>query len=173
MCELTKCTISVYKELAWSWFSRTETCCQLCISEFYIYGSVHRDSVLISSNKMQQYAGIYLLHVYSTCFGRSSRPSSGEQKTVAEVSGTGHSNSATTCTIGHVGGRLLLRYYDLYHWPRWRNVVDQILWPVPLATFEEGRWTVNMTCTRGCSYSFMYSWWWARWTPETCRVILQ
>jgi len=26
-----------------------------------------------------------------------------------------------------------------------------------------------MTCTRGCSYSFMYLWWWMRWTPETCR----
>ena len=33
---------------------------------FYIHGSVHRDSVLIRSNKMQQYAGIYLLQVYST-----------------------------------------------------------------------------------------------------------
>ena len=31
----------------------------------------------------------------------------------------------------------------------------------------------TMTCTKGCSYSFMYSWWWVRWTPETCRVILQ
>jgi len=30
-----------------------------------------------------------------------------------------------------------------------------------------------MTCTRSCSYSFMYSWWWVRWTPETRRVILQ
>ena len=31
----------------------------------------------------------------------------------------------------------------------------------------------NMTCTGGCSYSFMYSWWWVWTTPETCRVILQ
>jgi len=30
-----------------------------------------------------------------------------------------------------------------------------------------------MTCIRGCSYSFLYSSWWARWTPETCRVNLQ
>ena len=37
-------------------------------------------SVLIRSNKMQQYAGIYLLQVYFTCFGRPSRPSSGVQK---------------------------------------------------------------------------------------------
>ena len=45
---------------------------------------------------MQQYAGIYLLQVYSTCFGRPSRPSSGVQKTVTAASGTGHSNGATT-----------------------------------------------------------------------------
>ena len=88
---------------------------------FYIHGSVHRDSVLIRSNKTQQYAGIYLLQVYSTCFGRPSRPSSGVHKTVTVASGTGHSNGATTCT-------------------------------------------------RGCSYSFMYSWRWARWTPETCKL---
>ena len=43
---------------------------------------------------MQQYAGIYLLQVYSTCFGRPSRPSSGVQKTVTAASGTGHSNGA-------------------------------------------------------------------------------
>jgi len=28
---------------------------------FYILGSVHRDSVLIRSNEMQRYAGVYLL----------------------------------------------------------------------------------------------------------------
>ena len=28
---------------------------------FYIHGSVHRDSILIRSNEMQQYAGVYLL----------------------------------------------------------------------------------------------------------------
>jgi len=38
---------------------------------------------------------------------------------------------------------------------------------------EEGYCSDTMTCTRGCSYSFMYSWWGVRWTPETCRVILQ
>jgi len=39
---------------------------------------------------------------------------------------------------------------------------------------EEGCcYVVTMTCTRGCSYSFMCSCWWLRWTPATCRVILQ
>jgi hypothetical protein len=58
--------------------------------EFYIYGFVHRDSESIRSNKIQRYAGIYLLQVYSRCFGRPSRPSSGVQKTVTAASGTGH-----------------------------------------------------------------------------------
>jgi len=39
---------------------------------------------------MQQYADIYLLLNYSTCFGRPSHPSSGVQKALVAVSGTGH-----------------------------------------------------------------------------------
>ena len=34
---------------------------------FYIHGSVHLDSILIRSNEMQYYAGVYLLQNYSTC----------------------------------------------------------------------------------------------------------
>jgi len=37
---------------------------------------------------MQQYADIYLLRNYPTCFGRPSRPSSGVHKTVVAASGT-------------------------------------------------------------------------------------
>ena len=47
--------------------------------------------ILIRSNKMQQYAGIYLLQNHSTCFGCPSHPSSGVHKTVTAASGTGHS----------------------------------------------------------------------------------
>ena len=39
---------------------------------------------------MQQYADIYLLLNYSTCFGLPSRPSSGVHKTVVATSGTDH-----------------------------------------------------------------------------------
>jgi len=39
-----------------------------------------------------------------------------------------------------------------------------------VATLEEGRFSDTMTCTRGDSCSFMYSWWLVRWTPETCTV---
>jgi len=70
---------------------------------------------------MQQYAGIYLLQVYSTCFGRPLRPSSGVQKTVTAASSTGHSNGAMT---------FLQRGLIV---PRLRKVVAPLLWPVPEA----------------------------------------
>ena len=87
---------------------------------------------------MQHYAGIYLLQNHSTCFGCPSHPSSGVHKTVTAASGTGHSIWATT-------------FLQRGQWPHWRKVVAQTLWPVPEA-----------------AVSFMYSWWWVRWTPKTC-----
>ena len=41
---------------------------------FYIHGSVHRDSVLIRSNEMQQHVGVYVLQVYSNMFRASIVP---------------------------------------------------------------------------------------------------
>ena len=114
-------------------------------SEFYIHGFVRHNSILIRSNKMQQYADIYLLQNYCTRFGCPSHPSSGVHKTVIAASGTGHSN----------------------------NIATTFLQRGLSATLEEGCCSDTTTCTRGWSYSFMYSWWWVRWTPETCRVVLQ
>ena len=102
------------------------------------------DPILIRSNNVQQYTGIYLLQNYCTCFGCPSHPSSGVHKTVTAASGTDHSNSATTFLQ-----RGLIR-------PRCRKAVAQVLWPVPEA-----------------AVSFTYSWWWVRWTPEICTVYLQ
>jgi len=82
---------------------------------------------------MQQYAGIYLLQNYSTCFGCPSHPSSGVHKTVTSPSGTGHSIRVRTFLQ-----RGLIR-------PRWRKVVAQILWPVP-----EGAVRVLCTPDDGC-----------------------
>ena len=79
---------------------------------FYIRGSVHCNSVLIRSSKLQQYAGVYLLQNHSTCFGCQSHPSSGVHKALTAASGTGDSIWATTFL--QRGLRLLLRYYDLY-----------------------------------------------------------
>ena len=67
--------------------------------------------ILIISNEMQQYAGVYSLRNYSTCFGCLSHPSSGVHKTVTAVSSTGHSVRAITFLQrgqSHAGGRLLL-----------------------------------------------------------------
>ena len=100
--------------------------------------------ILIRSNKMQKYTYIYLLQNHSTCFRCPSHPSSGVNQNVTAPSGTGHSIWATTfLQRGH------------------------------LATLEESCCSDTMTYTRGCSYSFKCSWWWVRWTPETCRMILQ
>ena len=76
-------------------------------------------SILTRSNEMQQCAGVYLLQNHSTCFGYPSHLLSGVNKTVTAASGTGHitykgNNLPPAWPIGHVGGRLLLRYYDLY-----------------------------------------------------------
>ena len=39
-----------------------------------------------------------------------------------------------------------------------------------LATLEGGSCTKKVTGTRGCSYSFVYSWWLVWLMPETCRM---
>ena len=70
---------------------------------------------------MQQYAGIYLLQNHSTCFGCPSYTSSGVRKTVTAASGAGHSICAITFLQR---GKI---------WPRCRQVVAQILRPVPEA----------------------------------------
>ena len=87
---------------------------------------------LKKSNKMQQYADIYLLLNYCTCFGCTPRPSSGVHKTVVAASGTDHT----------VWGASYFKH-------------DQIR--TYLVTFEEACSPRGMICTRGCNCSFMYS----------------
>jgi len=82
------------------------------IHVFYIHGSVHRNSVLIRSNKKQQYAGIYLLKICSTYFGCPSHPSTGVHKIVTATSSTRH----ITYPGNNLRHRALIR-------PRWRKVV--------------------------------------------------
>ena len=102
-------------------------------TELHICSSVHRNCSSKKSNKMQQYADIYLLLNYSACFGCPSRPSSGVHKTVVAASGTDHTTQ----------GASVFKH-------------DQIRSPY-LVTFEDARFPDSMICTRGCNYSFMYS----------------
>jgi len=63
---------------------------------------------------MQQYADIYLLLNYCTCFGRPSRPSSGVHKTVVAISGTDHTNcEAGFFKCDQIRLRLQLQFYVL------------------------------------------------------------
>ena len=63
---------------------------------------------LIRSNEMQQYAGVYLLQNYSTCFGCLSHPSSGLHQNLTAASGTVY--SVTAITFRQHG----IMTYDLY-----------------------------------------------------------
>ena len=102
------------------------------MAKFDIRGSVRPNSMLKKSNEMQQYADIYLLLNYSTCFGRPLRPSSGVHKTVVAASGSDRT----------IWGASFLK-------------LDQI--SPYLVTFEEACSPDSMICTTGCSYSFMYT----------------
>jgi len=64
---------------------------------------------------MQQYAYVYLLQSYSTCFGWHSTHNSGVLKIVTAASGTGHNTgAATSLQCGPFG-------------PRWREVAAPVL----------------------------------------------
>ena len=59
---------------------------------------------------MQQYAVIYLLQNYSTCFGYPLHSSAGIHKSLTAASGTGLITYLNNNLLGHAGGSLLLRY---------------------------------------------------------------
>ena len=112
------------------------TYCKVNFVIFYVRGSVYRNSRFCKSNKMQHYADMCLLLNYFPCFRRPSRPTSEVHTTVFATSGTDHTIWGTS---------FLRRPY--------------------LVIFEEDYSADSMICTRGCNYSFMYCWSWARWTP--------
>ena len=73
--------------------------------------------LLIRSKKMQQYAGIYLPQIYSTCFGCPSHPSSGVHKTNCSLwYGSYHVTvqrpSSNAARLEE--GRCTVTWYDLY-----------------------------------------------------------
>ena len=65
--------------------------------QLYVYGSVHRLSVLIIVQRDATQSSLFIiLQVHSTCFGCQPQPSSGVHKTVTTASGTGHIFCAAT-----------------------------------------------------------------------------
>jgi len=66
-------------------------------SFFYVYGSVHRRSILLIVQRDATQSSIFIiLQVHSTCFGCQTHPSSAIHKTVTTASVTGHILCAAT-----------------------------------------------------------------------------
>jgi len=58
---------------------------------FYVYGFVHRSSILIIVQRDATQSSLFIiLQVQSTCFGCQTNPSSGVHKSVTTAPGTGH-----------------------------------------------------------------------------------
>jgi len=112
-------------------------------SQFHIHCSVHRHCILIRSNKMQQMQ-VFITENLLYMF-RTSIDSI--------IRSTSNCNYSFWYRSYYQGSDLV---------PAW-----------PFATLAEDRCPDTMTCTRSCSFSLMYSWWWGRYTPETCRVSSQ
>ena len=109
---------------------------------------MHRWSVLIIFQPDATQSSLFIiLQVHSARFGCQPHPSSGVHKTVTTASGTGHIF-------------FLCRYLP-----------PSLQRGHSLATSEGGSSTKNMTSTGGCSYSFVYSWWWL-WTHRIINRLL-
>jgi len=56
-----------------------------CVPKLDVYESVHCDTIMKVTNKMQLYRLIYYSFVSSTCFGRCFRPSSGALDSIYSI----------------------------------------------------------------------------------------
>ena len=117
--------------------------------------------LIIVQRDATQSSLLIILQVHSTCFACQTHPSSGVHKTVTTASGTGHIFcAATSLQRGQNTGYIFL-------------CSQAQRGQASLGTLERGSCTKNITSTGGCSYSFVYSWWWVWFKPETCRVNMQ
>ena len=81
------------------------------LAEFYVYGSVHRWSILITVQRdATQICLFIILQVHCTCFRCQPHPSSGIHKTVTTASGTVQLPPSNAAKLA---------------WPRWREVAAQ------------------------------------------------
>ena len=112
---------------------------------------------------MQQYADIYSVLNYFTCFGRPSRLSSGVHKTVFAASGTDHTvwgasffKSFTKQASSSVSRSLFLYSFVQFHLVPAKKQTAVSVWHMPVSA-----------CT------VLNSWWWTERPSETCRVSFQ
>ena len=115
------------------------------VYKFYVYGSVHRWSILIIVERDATKSNLFLiLQVHSTCFGFQPHPSSGLHKTVTTASGTVQLPPSNVAKLA---------------WSRWREVAVQKIWAVPEVV-------VKVLCPLfdGCGWHPKHVEW-------TCRII--
>ena len=115
-------------------------------SQFCFYGSVLRWSILITVQRDEKQSSLFIILRVPVYMFR--------------VSTTPIISSTQNCNYSLWYWSYFLCSYLLSTWPNWprlREVAAQH----------------SITSTEGCSYSFVYSWWWVWLTPETCRVNLQ
>jgi len=111
---------------------------------------------VLSKSQRLQYVYIYIVNICPTrCNTKQSIYYSASSLYVFRVSTTPVIRSTQNCN------------YSLRYWSYFLYSYLPPTWP-SLATLEG-----VMTSTGGCSYSFVYSWWWVWLTPETRRVNLQ
>jgi len=112
---------------------------------FYVYGSVHRWSILIVFQwDATQSCLFIILQVHYTCFVCQPHSSSGVHKTVTTAPGTVRLSPSNVAKLV---------------WPRWREVGAQKILPVPEAVV-----TVLCTLDDGCGWHSKHVQW-------TCRII--
>ena len=129
--ECEQCSVTSLKTLVFCIYNYWSVFCKFC---WFCGGwckelgriCCHTAHRLNKSNKMQQYADIYLLVNYSTCFGRPSLPSSGVHKTVVAASGTDHT----------IWGASFFKHDQIRTvliWSHLRKLAPQIVWSAPEA----------------------------------------
>ena len=143
--EVSRCTNRAMGVTAWSESLHLTSCIGSWVNEtssyeFYVRGSVHRWSTLITLQRDAKQSSLFIiLHVNSTCFGSQPHPSSGVHKTVTTASGTVQpspsnvakvvSGAHKTVTTASGAGHIVLCSYLPPTWPS-------------LATLERDSWTV-------------------------------
>jgi len=84
------------------------------VYEFYVYGSVHRWSILITVQRDATQSSLFvILQVHSTCFRCQPHPSSGIHKTLITASSTGHIFCAATSFQRGQTSLAMLEYWRL------------------------------------------------------------
>ena len=173
MTSTAGCSYSFVCSKWWVWLT-PETCRVnlqnnrlLCVaSRLTIINSCHisMSPHLVSQNKFQvQYVHTIELH-HKLC-SRSWDTGSGPFMAICDVQIViGQYVQTSKCPIKVVQIYFVLNIYVVNYIHRGQ---------ASLTTFEGGSCIKNMTSTGGCSYSFVYSWWWVWLTPETCTVNLQ